>query len=331
MLLGNADEARAMGGERDRNLRRIRDTLGVQIVMRGHVLRVDGEKNRVREAASVLSEMRAILHENGELTESDIDAVLDLAGAEETREGGAASLRISVFIPGRHVRPHSPGQLAYLRAIAEHDLTFSTGPAGTGKTYLAVAMAVSALKQQQVRKIVLTRPAREAGEHLGFLPGDIQTKVNPYLRPLYDALEDMMDPKLMKRYMEDDVLEVVPLAYMRGRTLDHSFIILDEAQNCTTVQMKMFLTRLGRRSKCVATGDQSQVDLPSHMRSGLIEAMEILRDVKDIAFVYLGQKDIVRHKLVQHIVDAYDLRGKSGRSFEGQAGPAMAGDDADAG
>ncbi len=313
-------------GERDRNLRRIRDTLGVQIVMRGHILRIDGENNRVREAASVLSEMRSILHENGELTEPDIDAVLDLA---ETAEHEAGSTRIAVFIPGRHVRPHSPGQLQYLRSIAQHDLTIATGPAGTGKTYLAVAMAVSALKQQQVRKIVLTRPAREAGERLGFLPGDIQTKVNPYLRPLYDALEDMMDAKLMKRYMEDDVLEVVPLAYMRGRTLDHSFIILDEAQNCTTTQMKMFLTRLGRLSKCVVTGDPSQVDLPSHMRSGLTEGIDILRDVKGVAFVYLGQADIVRHKLVQDIVDAYDARTRTGRSFEGRAGGAA--DDADAG
>jgi phosphate starvation-inducible PhoH-like protein len=298
--------------------------------MRGHVVRVAGEKNRVRDATAVLSELRSILHENGSLGNSDVDAALDLVEADRDHAG---ALRISVFVPTRHVRPRSAGQLHYVRAIEENDLTFATGPAGTGKTYLAVAMAVSALKQQQVRKIVLARPAREAGEHLGFLPGDLQTKVNPYLRPLYDALEDMMDAKLMKRYMEDDVLEVVPLAYMRGRTLDHSFIILDEAQNCTTVQMKMFLTRLGPQSKSVVTGDLSQVDLPSDMKCGLTEAIEILRGIKGIAFEQLGQADIVRHKLVQDIVEAYDSKtstgrsAKSGRSLDSRS----VSDDADAG
>jgi phosphate starvation-inducible protein PhoH and related proteins len=313
-------------GERDRYLRRIREAVNVQVVMRGHVLRVDGAKESVQEATRILAEMQSILREKGFLKESDVDALLDMVRAEHEPD----SLRVPVFIPGRSVRPQTAGQAHYLRAIQEYDIVFSTGPAGTGKTYLAVAMAVSALKQQRARKIVLTRPAREAGESLGFLPGDLQTKINPYLRPLYDAMEDMMDIKLMQRYMAEDVLEIVPLAYMRGRTLDKAFIILDEAQNCTTAQMKMFLTRLGRQSKTVLTGDLSQVDLPAHMKSGLTEAIDILRGISGIAFIRLNQSDIVRHRLVQEIVDAYDVKTGTGR-FSEHGRPRNGLNDADAG
>jgi phosphate starvation-inducible protein PhoH and related proteins len=313
-------------GEKDRYLRRVREALGVQIVMRGHVLRVEGAKEVVREATSVLAEMRANLREKGFLKDSDVDSLLDMVRAENEPD----ALRIPVFIPGRTVRPLTAGQAHYLRAIQEFDIVFATGPAGTGKTYLAVAMAVSALKQQRVRKIVLARPAREAGESLGFLPGDLQTKINPYLRPLYDAMEDMMDVKLMQRYMVEDVVEIVPLAFMRGRTLDNAFIILDEAQNCTTAQMKMFLTRLGKQSKTVLTGDLSQVDLPAHLKSGMTEATEILKSIGGIAFVKLSQSDIVRHRLVQEIVDAYNVKTGSGR-FSEHGRPGIGLDDADAG
>jgi phosphate starvation-inducible PhoH-like protein len=202
--------------------------------------------------------------------------------------------------------PRTDGQKAYVRAIESHDIVFAVGPAGTGKTYLAVACAVAALRAGKFRRLVLTRPAVEAGEHLGFLPGDLAAKVNPYLRPLYDALEDLIDFDEVQRTIARDVIEVAPLAYMRGRTLDRSFIILDEAQNTSPEQMKMFLTRMGRESKVVVTGDATQVDLPKGARSGLLHSREILRDVPGIAFVDLGRADIVRHPLVQAIVDAYE-------------------------
>jgi len=287
--------------------------------MRGHTITVDGEAAQVAGAVAVLEDLRAMLRENGRLRDNDVRAAVSRVrgGGEEGRP------RIEVFAPAHYVQARSDGQARYIAAMQRRDVIFATGPAGTGKTYLAVAMAVSALKEQQVRKIVLTRPARETGEKLGFLPGDLQTKINPYLRPLYDALGDMMDPKLIRRYAEEDVLEVAPLAYMRGRTLDRAFIILDEGQNCTTGQMKMFLTRLGRGSKTVVTGDLSQVDLPAHMPSGMVEAMEILRGVKGIAFVRLRQRDIVRHRLVQNIVDAYEAHEQRGR--EASSGDAAEG------
>ena len=313
--LDSAEEARALVGERDRHLRRIRDVLGVRISMRGQVVTVQGDEAGIQEAAAVVRDLRGIIHDGGLLREADIDAAVAAARSGEESSG----LSISVFTTGRSVRPRSEGQAQYIRAIQKTDLTIATGPAGTGKTYLAVAMAVSAVKQRLVRRIVLTRPALEAGERLGFLPGDLQTKIHPYLRPLYDALGDMMDPQMIKRYAEDGILEVAPIAYMRGRTLDHSFIILDEGQNCTSGQMKMFLTRLGQGSHTVVTGDLSQVDLPSHQTSGLVEAMEILRPVRGIAFVRLHRKDIVRHRLVQDIVDAYDQHDKRAKGIDDDA------------
>jgi phosphate starvation-inducible protein PhoH and related proteins len=216
------------------------------------------------------------------------------------------SLTVEVFQAGRKIQPRTPGQAVYMRAIAEHDLVFCAGPAGTGKTYLAVAMAVAALKQERIRKIVLVRPAVEAGESLGYLPGDLQAKINPYLRPLLDALREMMDYDQIKRYTEQDLIEVIPLAYMRGRTLNEAFIILDEAQNTTISQMKMFLTRMGRNSKIVVSGDTTQVDLPSHAHSGLIDAQRRLKGIEGIAQVRLNNADIVRHRLVRDIVRAYE-------------------------
>ncbi|NUN52789.1 MAG: PhoH family protein, partial [Planctomycetaceae bacterium] len=238
------------------------------------------------------------------------DLVVDqlIAGESLGEEAAAApgDDRVVRALDDSYVVPRTEGQRAYVEAIRNHDITFAIGPAGTGKTYLAVANAVAALRRGQFRRLVLTRPAVEAGEHLGFLPGDLQAKVNPYLRPLYDALEDLIDFDEVRRTIERDVIEVAPLAYMRGRTLDRCFIILDEAQNTTPEQMKMFLTRMGRSSRMVVTGDVTQVDLPKGVRSGLLHAREVLKDVRGIAIVTLGRPDIVRHPLVQEIVDAYE-------------------------
>ena len=303
VILDNQGEAHALAGTRDEHLRRLRDAFELGISMRGAGLHLRGADERVQGALVALRRMRDIVRERGMILGTEVDAVIDAVLAPPVEEGGD---RIDVFFPGRAVAAKGAGQTDYIESMRRNDLTFCIGPAGTGKTYLAVAMAVSSLKNGRVRKIVLARPAVEAGERLGFLPGDMVAKVNPYLRPLYDALEDMMSPQHLRQYMENDIIEVVPLAFMRGRTLDHAFIILDEAQNATLSQMKMFLTRLGGHSRCVVTGDISQVDLPADKESGLIHAQSVLRGVRGIAFVTLTQKDIVRHRLVQEIVDAYE-------------------------
>jgi phosphate starvation-inducible PhoH-like protein len=290
-------------GPRDQYLRKIRSALGVDISVRQDRIHIEGDEESVRKATGILEKLKALANRDAVLVADDVAQIISaVSGNGEAAEHRA----IDVLQAGRVVRPRTAGQAAYVQAILEHDLVFCTGPAGTGKTYLAVAMAVSALKSEQMRKIVLVRPAVEAGESLGYLPGDLQAKINPYLRPLLDALREMMDFEQVKRYTEQDVIEMIPLAYMRGRTLNEAFIILDEAQNTTVAQMKMFLTRMGMGSKIVVSGDTTQVDLPSHTRSGLVDALARLRGIDGFREVKLTGADIVRHRLVQDIVKAYE-------------------------
>jgi phosphate starvation-inducible PhoH-like protein len=303
LTLDNRDEAVLLFGSRDQYLRLIRDALEVRLIARGNTIQVEGVDYRVAEADRVFQQLRQMLRQQGKITPEDVRTVLAVVqqGNEELNQ------RPVTFVEGsRNVRPRTDGQGRYVRAMRENDLTLCIGPGGTGKTYLGVAMAVSLLRQGQVKRIVLVRPAVEAGERLGFLPGDLVAKVNPYLRPLFDALNDMMEPDQVKRYMENDIIEIVPLAYMRGRTLNQAVIILDEGQNTTIAQMKMFLTRMGTGSKIIVTGDITQVDLPKQTRSGLIDAVQRLRDIDRIAIVYLDESDIVRHPLVQQVVRAYE-------------------------
>lgn len=297
-------EARALLGHRDRHLRLIRESLGAQVSVRGDVAVLEGPPEAVRRTLRLLQDLTLLIKERGFLRMHEVENAISAAAETET----GAENGFEVIAPGVTVRAKSQGQAAYAQALRQCDLVFCAGPAGAGKTYLAVAAAVSALRAGAVRRIVLTRPAVEAGEKLGFLPGDFQAKVNPYLRPLYDALEDMMAPEQLRKYVEMDIVEIAPLAYMRGRTLDNAHIILDEGQNCSTRQMRMFLTRLGAHSRAVVTGDVSQTDLPAGQLSGMVEAMEVLKDVESVATVRLGPEDIVRHKLVQDIVDAYESR-----------------------
>ncbi len=303
IALEQPDKKLALFGPSDKNLRMIRDTFDVQVVARQEEVRLSGDREQVAKAALALEQLQRRLRRQDWLSVEDVGAAIRAAGVDG--EGDSAD-GIEVFAKRGAVRPKTDGQRRYLDAILHHDLTFCIGPAGTGKTYLAVAAAASALKLGQAKRIVLARPAVEAGERLGFLPGDLQAKVNPYLRPLFDALHDMMDFEQVKRFMVNDVIEVIPLAFMRGRTLNDSFIILDEAQNTTPSQMLMFLTRLGNDSKMIVTGDVSQVDLPEGQPSGLADAMRKLSGIKGIERIELDKADIVRHKLVQNIVDAYE-------------------------
>jgi phosphate starvation-inducible PhoH-like protein len=295
----------ALFGSADRHLRLIRDAFGIQIVNREDELRLAGETESISKAAKVLDQLQRKLRKQDWLTTQEVEQVIQQASGVETV---AASEKIETFTKGQAVRAKTTGQAKYLAAIGENDLTICCGPAGTGKTYLAVAAAASMLKRGQAKRLLLARPAVEAGERLGFLPGDLQAKVNPYLRPLFDALNDMMDFEQVKRFMMNDVIEVVPLAFMRGRTLNDSVIILDEAQNTTVSQMLMFLTRLGQGSKMIVTGDVTQVDLPQGTASGLADALLKLQGIKGIATVTLDKADIVRHRLVQDIVLAYEKR-----------------------
>jgi phosphate starvation-inducible PhoH-like protein len=299
LALDGRDEAILLFGPRDQYLRLLKDALNVRLIARGDTLQIEGPEDLVHQAERAFQQLREILTTQGKLTVEDLRTVLAIV-----QKGGGQNL--AVVEGGRHVRPRTDGQARYVEAMRNHDLVLCIGPAGTGKTYLAVGMAVTMLRQALVKRIVLVRPAVEAGERLGYLPGDIVAKINPYLRPLIDALQDMMEPDQVKRYMDNDIIEVAPLAYMRGRTLNHSVIILDEGQNTTIPQMKMFLTRMGHGSKIIVTGDVTQVDLPRQMRSGLNDAVHRLRDLERIAVVHLGQNDIVRHPLVQEIVQAYE-------------------------
>lgn len=304
VILENDAEASILYGSHDRHLRLVRDAFQVRMVARHGLLKLEGEKERVDTSKEVLDKLLEIVRATGRLEMEDVEQAITEAKSETTE---ASIHAIDVFQKGIFIKPKTDGQTKYLEEIRKNDLVFCIGPAGTGKTYLAVAMALSYLKSGRIRRIVLARPAVEAGEKLGYLPGDIKAKVNPYLRPLYDAIADMMDVAHVKKYLESDLIEILPLAYMRGRTLNDAFIILDEAQNCTVKQMKTFLTRLGMKSKVIVTGDITQVDLAAGELSGLIDAQDRLTNIANISFVYLTKSDIVRHRLVQDIVDAYEM------------------------
>ncbi|MGB2797940.1 MAG: PhoH family protein [Phycisphaerae bacterium] len=306
--LASGEYRRLVFGSRDKHLRMVREAFAVRVAAREGILRLAGAAEAVRQAETVLEELDRMAADGQVVSEREVQQVID-AVARSGR--GPEALAIEVYTSGRPVRPQTPGQLAYCQAIEKNDLVFCIGPAGTGKTYLAVAMTVQALKKGQIQRVVLVRPAVEAGERLGFLPGDLEAKVNPYLRPLLDALHDMMGFKQVRALMETDVIEIIPLAYMRGRTLNDATILLDEAQNTTTAQMKMFLTRMGMRSKMIVTGDITQVDLPEGTKSGLVDAREKLSGIDGIEFHEMTRRDIVRHRLVQEIVNAYE-RGKRG-------------------
>jgi phosphate starvation-inducible PhoH-like protein len=290
-------------GPRDQHLRKIRTALDVGISARDGEIHIEGEDAAVHKATQIFESLDQSLRTDGIITEQIVERLLNGNTASEKLMHQES---IEVHRPGGRIVPRSTGQADYVRAIRQSDIVFCEGPAGCGKTFLAVAMAVSALREQHVTKIVLVRPAVEAGESLGFLPGDLQAKIDPYLRPLLDALREMMDFDLLKKLTEQDVIEMIPLAYMRGRTLNHAFVILDEAQNTTAAQMKMFLTRLGIGSKMVISGDTTQIDLPSNRKSGLVDAMERLGEVSGCHRISLGGGDIVRHPLVQRIVKAYE-------------------------
>jgi phosphate starvation-inducible PhoH-like protein len=302
ITLDSSDEAVRLFGNRDQHLKLIRGALGVRIVARGDTVQAFGSDEQVDQVLRVFSQLRHMLAKQGKLSSEDVRTVLEVvqSGGDRVTPAGEEGWG------SRFVRPRTDGQARYVRAIRDNDLTLCVGPAGTGKTYLGVAMAVNALRTGEVKKLVLVRPAVEAGERLGFLPGDLVAKINPYLRPLFDSLHDMMEAEQVKRYMDNDIIEIVPLAFMRGRTLNRAVIILDEGQNATVPQMKMFLTRMGEGSKIIVTGDVTQVDLPKQTRSGLIDAIHRLRDIERIAIVYLDENDIVRHPLVQKIVQAYE-------------------------
>lgn len=307
LTVSNPEEIVALFGTRDRYLRQVRDVVGVDVTLRGDEIRLKGTAEQVKHGLAVFAELRSILKKRGELADSEVQDVLGVNGMINNHHSKQASEEsINLFEKARRVVPRSAGQTEYVQALRDNDLVFCVGPAGSGKTYLAVAMALNALRQEMVKKIVLCRPAVEAGEKLGFLPGDLLSKVNPFLRPLLDALNDMIDYEQVKRYMERDVIEIVPLAFMRGRTLNETFIILDEGQNTTTTQMKMFLTRMGTSSRIAVTGDITQTDLPPHVTSGLPDAINRLSQIDGVAAVYLTGRDIVRHRLVREIVRAYD-------------------------
>jgi phosphate starvation-inducible PhoH-like protein len=311
LSITNPDEILTLFGPRDQHLRKLRRLFDVSITQRDGRIRISGDGEDVQRATRTIEKLRHLSRKQGELSAGDVDMAASeqgaaVAGAALKLADGGRGDEIEIQHAGRRIKPRTPGQAKYVDSIRAHDLTFATGPAGCGKTYLAVATAVEALRAGQVRKIVLVRPAVEAGESLGFLPGDLRAKLNPYLRPLMDALGEMIDYDQARSLMEQDVIEVIPLAYMRGRTLNDAFIILDEAQNTTVAQMKMFLTRMGERSKMVVSGDATQQDLPRGVTSGLRDALRRLGKIDAIGTIRLHACDIVRHRLVQRIVEAYE-------------------------
>jgi phosphate starvation-inducible PhoH-like protein len=300
-------------GVNDLNLNILEDRFNSTISVRGDIVNIKGVLEEVELVEKVIKEMVYVLNTSGRLSRNDVDTILNLTvdGKEIINEEEFDS--IVLYTKNDIVKAKTAGQKKYFQVANSNDICFAIGPAGTGKTYLAVAFAVSALKRGIVKRIVLARPAVEAGESLGFLPGDFREKIDPYLRPLYDALDDMIPSEKLKGYIEKSIIEIVPLAYMRGRTLNNAFVILDEAQNATDIQMKMFLTRLGANSKAIITGDITQVDLPVKSKSGLIQAKEILSGITGVGFVYFDREDVVRHKLVKDIIDAYDKFNNNGK------------------
>lgn len=311
------EHAVALFGSFDENIKLIESEFSVKVTARDSELKLSGEPESVMKAGKVVDSLLSLLNRGEQLSEQNVRYCISLIneGSEEKIEQLATDC-ICVTAKGKPIKPKTIGQKHYCSAIKDNTITIGVGPAGTGKTYLAVAMAVTAFRAKEINRIILTRPAVEAGEKLGFLPGDLQSKVDPYLRPLYDALFDMLGAETYSKYLERGNIEVAPLAYMRGRTLDDSFIILDEAQNTTSEQMKMFLTRLGNGSKMVITGDITQIDLPNGAKSGLKEAVKILKNIKDIKHVTFSDKDVVRHKLVQDIIKAYEKNEEAKRKYD---------------
>lgn len=306
MILHDIGQAQQIGGLADENIRLIEKRTGARIVARGQEILLGGSTGSIAAARTVLDYLIQLSSKRA-LTPSDVQYALTFTNSDENEKiADCLGEVIHTTHRGKQIRAKTMGQYRYVKAIQQKDITFGIGPAGTGKTYLAVVMALKALKNKQVERIILTRPAVEAGEKLGFLPGDLQDKVDPYLRPLYDGLYDVLGMDMAQKYMERQIIEIAPLAYMRGRTLDDAFIILDEAQNTTPEQMKMFLTRIGFGSKAVVTGDITQVDLPKHSQSGLLRAEAILSGIEEISFHHLTAQDVVRHPVVARIIAAYD-------------------------
>src|SRR4030081_187221 len=305
--IGISPNIETLFGTRDENVRVLEDGLNITVDLRFHSIELDGAASDVARAGKVLADYDHLQRSGFTFNNGDLNSMLRVLMADpKTTLRGLAEAGRQRSLGRRTVQPKSVNQRRYLEAIEKHDMVFGIGPAGTGKTYLAVAMAISALQSKRVNRIILARPAVEAGERLGFLPWTLQDKIDPYLRPLYDALYDMLDPEKVDRYLEKNVIEIAPIAFMRGRTLNDSFVILDEAQNTTSEQMKMFVTRLGFNSKAVITGDVTQIDLPNARRSGLLEAAEVLKNVEGLTFVHFDEADVVRHHLVQRIIRAYD-------------------------
>ncbi|KWW21681.1 MULTISPECIES: PhoH family protein [Peribacillus] len=301
------NEAIALLGNGDSNVKVLEEELGISVITRGEAVSVAGAIDRVTMGQEILKALLTVIRKGIAISSRDVLYAIELA-RKGTLEyfGELYDEEVAKTAKGKSIKVKTIGQRYYIQAIKKHDLVFGIGPAGTGKTYLAVVMAINALKNGQVKRIILTRPAVEAGESLGFLPGDLKEKVDPYLRPLYDALHDLLGMEQTQRMIERGTIEIAPLAYMRGRTLEDAFVILDEAQNTTEAQMKMFLTRLGFGSKMVITGDRTQIDLPKGMKSGLVRVEEILKNVKGLSFVYFEQSDVVRHPLVAKIITAYE-------------------------
>lgn len=307
LVITNMNDMLNLFGSFDSNIRIVQDEFNVNIINRGSEVKVSGNEADVNKALGCLESLLKIAKNGDDITEQQVRYILSMAGESDADEiANLSDGGICVTTSGKIIKPKTLGQKKYIDSISKNTISFGVGPAGTGKTFLAVSMAVRAFKSHEINKIILTRPAVEAGEKLGFLPGDLQNKVDPYLRPLYDALFEMLGAETFAKLQERGSIEVAPLAYMRGRTLDEAFVILDEAQNTSPEQMKMFLTRLGFNSKMVITGDITQIDLPHPQKSGLVEALKVLKNVGDIGINYFTEKDVVRHKLVQDIVKAYE-------------------------